>query len=138
MQLNLDCIKDVLLYLIDNIEYEECGDTWKVKPISLNTLYQTIALDDYSKTDIMRSTLQLIRCGYITCMYYSPQDKPYLDECMVDDVTFKGYQFAEAVREPTIWDKVKSTISECGNHTFKFIQSAALEIAINKLNSLFN
>nr|DAH15352.1 MAG TPA: hypothetical protein [Caudoviricetes sp.] len=78
MQINLDCIKDVLLYLIDNIDYEECGDTWDILPVSLKTLYQADELSKYSKKEIMRSTLDLINCGYIVCLHRSPKDKPYV------------------------------------------------------------
>lgn len=136
MQINLDCIKDVLLYLIDNIDYEECGDTWDILPVSLKTLYQADELSKYSKKEIMRSTLDLINCGYIVCLHRSPKDKPYLDECMVSDISPYGYRFAASIQEPTTWNKIKSALSKCGNYTLEFVQAAALQIATSQLTSL--
>lgn len=136
MQRNLECIKDVLLYLIDNINYEEYEDTWDVIPVTLNTLYQAEEMSDYSKTEIMRSTLDLINCGYIICLHRSPKDKPYLDECVVSDISPYGYRFAASVKEPTTWNKIKSALSKCGNYTLEFVQAAALQIATNQLTSL--
>ena len=79
-------------------------DTWNTKCVSLNAMYESDKLD-YDKKDIMRSVLKLNECGFIRIEAKSPSSKPYLNSCTIEDVTFAGYQFAESIREPSIWDK---------------------------------
>lgn len=130
MQINIDCFKDVLQYCIDHIDYEEdmCV-TWNTKCVSLFTMYDSNELD-YDKKDIMRSVLKLSECGFIKIEAKSPNNKPYLNSCTIEDVTFAGYQFAESVREPSIWEKTKTIVSKVGNHTLGFIEGVAHDVAV--------
>lgn len=50
--------------------------------------------------------------------------------CSIEDVTFRGYQFIESVREPSIWEKTKSIVGKVGNHTLGFIENVAHDVAI--------
>lgn len=131
MQINLDCLKDVLLFCVDNIDYEEVGDnTWTTNPVSLETLYTALATKKYSRKDIMRSVLKLKESHYISVLKFYPENKPYLDSCSIDDVTMRGYQFAETIRGATIWEKTKSVASRVGNHTLSFIEDVAHDVAV--------
>lgn len=61
-----------------------------------------------------------------------PENKPYLERCFIEDVTFRGYQFIESVREPSIWNKTKTIAAKVGNHTLSFIESIAYDVAIEE------
>lgn len=130
MQINLDCLKDVLIYCINNIDYEEEHNNWYTKTVNLNLLYEANELKDYDRKDIMRSVLKLKECGYITISTYFPENKPYLERCSIEDITMRGYQFADTIKEPTIWDRTKSIASKVGNHTLGFIEGVAHDIAV--------
>ena len=39
MQMNLECIKDVLLYCVNNIKIKKVGNDWKIDKVNLETLY---------------------------------------------------------------------------------------------------
>ena len=131
MKLNLDCIKDVLLFCIDNIDYEEVGgNSWTAKTVNLNMLYDAPETKKYSRKDIMRSVLKLKESHYISVLKCYPENKPYLDSCSIDDITMRGYQFAETVREPTVWEKTKSIANRIGNHTLGFIEGIAHDVAV--------
>lgn len=41
MQINIDCFKDVLKYCIDNIDYEEDGNSWNIKCVNLSMMYES-------------------------------------------------------------------------------------------------
>lgn len=129
MQINIDCFKDVLKYCVDNIDYEEDGDSWNTKCVNLFMMYEATNLD-YEKKDIMRSVLKLDECGFIKIFSKFPENKPYLDRCSIEDVTFRGYQFIESVREPSVWEKTKSITSKVGNHTLGFIESVAHDVSV--------
>lgn len=131
MQINLDCLKDVLLFCIDNIDYEEVGgNSWTTKTVNLDMLYDSLGTTKYSRKDIMRSVLKLKESYYISVLKYYPENKPYLDSCFIDDITMRGYQFAETVRESTVWEKTKSIASKVGNHTLGFIEGVAHDVAV--------
>ncbi len=129
MQMNIDCLKDVLQYCVDNIDYEEDGDSWNTKSVNLFMMYESPKLK-YDKKDIMRSVLKLDECGFIKVSTKFPNNKPYLERCSIEDVTYRGYQFIESVREPSVWEKTKSIAGKVGNHTLNFIESVAHDVAV--------
>lgn len=129
MNINIDCLKDVLQYCVDNIDYEEDGDSWNTKCVNLYMMYDSPDLK-YDKKDIMRSVLKLDECGFIKVSTKFPNNKPYLERCSIEDVTFRGYQFIESVREPTIWSRTKSIAAKVGNHTLGFIEGIAHDVAV--------
>ena len=130
MQINLDCLKDVLLYCVNNIDYEEVGNSWNTKCVNLFMMYEAAALSQYDKKDIMRSVLKLKESGFIKISTCFPDNKPYLERCSIEDVTIRGYQFIESVKEPSVWEKTKSIANKFGNHTLKFVEEVAHDIAV--------
>lgn len=129
MQINMDCFKDVLKFCVDNIDYIEDGESWVVNYVNLPMMYESPELN-YENKDIMRSVIKLKECGFIKVLSQYPEDKPYLDRCSIEDVTFRGYQFIESIREPSIWEKTKSITGKIGNHTLGFIEKVAHDIAV--------
>lgn len=59
MQMNLECIKDVLLYCVNNIKIKKVGNDWKIDKVNLETLYNADELKKYDQIDIMYSVLNL-------------------------------------------------------------------------------
>ncbi len=130
MQINLDCLKDVLLYCVDNIDYQETDDSWTTKCVNLYMMYDSSELKDYDRKDIMRSVLKLMECNFITVSTYFPPNKPYLERCTIDDITMRGYQFINSVKESSIWEKTKLVAKKAGNHTLSFVEGVAHDIAV--------
>ena len=74
MKLNLDCIRDVLLFCIDNIDYKEVnGNNWTSKVVDLDMLYEALEIKKYSRKDIMRSVLKLKESHYISVLKCYPR-----------------------------------------------------------------
>lgn len=130
MQINLDCLKDVLLYCVNNIDYKEENNTWNTQCVNLVMMYEAPELNQYDKKDIMRSVLKLKECGFIKISTCFPENKPYLERCSIEDVTISGYQFINSVKESSIWEKTKSIANKLGNHTLGFIEGVAHDIAV--------
>lgn len=129
MQINMDCFKDVLKFCVDKIDYEEDENSWNTQCVNLIMMYDSPDLN-YEKKDIMRSVLKLDECGFIKILTKFPDDKPYLERCSIEDVTWRGYQFIESIREPSIWEKTKSITGKIGNHTLGFIEKVAHDVAV--------
>lgn len=130
MNINLDCFKDVLLFCVNNIDFVESHDSWNIQSVNLQTMYGSNNLSNYSKKDIMYSVVKLEECGFIKVLSKFPPNKPYLERCTIEDITYRGHQFIETVKEPTIWEKTKSIASKIGNHTIGFIEGTAHDIAV--------
>ena len=57
MQMNLECIKDVLLCCVNNIKIKKVGNDWKIDKVNLETLYNADELKKYDQIDIMYSVI---------------------------------------------------------------------------------
>lgn len=136
MNINIDCIRETLKFCIDNIDYEEDDDSWKVKTVNLIILYNSDELKKYSKKEIMLSVVQLDECCFIKILTKFPENKPYLDRCSIEGITFRGYQFYESIRDPSTWEKTKLIANKIGNHTLKFIEDTAQKMAVTATSTL--
>lgn len=137
MQINIDCMKDVLEFCINNIDYETYEDTWITKYVNLNSLYVAEELNKkYEKKDIMRSVLKLVESHFIKVIAQTPLNKPYINSCYIEDVTILGYRFYEATKEPSIWQKTKLIASKVGNHALDFIENIAHDVAVESAKEI--
>lgn len=138
MNLNLDCFRDTLKYCIDHIDYEETNHSWKVITVNLDNLYNSDELKTYLKKEIMISVVHLDECGFIKVLSKFPENKPYVDRCTIEGVTFKGHQFYENIREPSTWEKTKNIANSIGNHSLKFIEDTAQKCAVTATAAIFS
>ena len=130
MRINIDCLRAVLLYCINNLDYIENGYIWKCEYVDLNDMYKSEELQQYQKKDIMYSVLKLKESEYIKISCEQPKAATYIDDCVIVDVTMKGHQFAETVKQSTVWEKTKTIVSKIGNHILGFIEAVAHDIAV--------
>lgn len=136
MQMNLECIKDVLLYCVNNIKIKKVGNDWKIDKVNLETLYNADELKKYDQIDIMYSVIKLKECHYISIFSCFPENGAILKRCSIDDVTIDGHKFIDSVKEPTIWNKTKSIINKVGNHTLEFVEGVAHDVAVESAKEL--
>ncbi|MBO5041049.1 MAG: DUF2513 domain-containing protein [Clostridia bacterium] len=130
MRINIDCLRDVLLYCINNLDYIENGYIWKCEVVELKDIYKSEDLQQYPKKDIMYSVLKLKESEYIKISCEQPKEATYINDCVIMDVTMKGHQFAETIKEPTVWEKTKSIANKVGNHTLHFLENLAHDVAV--------
>ena len=84
----------------------------------------------------MYSIIKLEECRFIKIISKFPTNRPYLEQCVIEDVTMNGYQFLEAVHDDTIWEKTKSIAKSVGNHAINFIESTAHDIAVESAKTM--
>ena len=131
MEINIDCLREVLQYCVDNIDYQESNDDdWEAKHVNLIMLYDSDLKYRYTKKEIMYSVVKLEECHFIKVFQKFPPDRPYLERCTIEDVTFRGHQFLDSIKDPTIWEKTKSVAKTVGNHTLSFLEGTAHDIAV--------
>ena len=131
MQINEDCIRDVLGYIINNIDYRKEKDKHRVIEVSLLQLYNDeLLLKNYEEKDIMYSVLKLLEIHFIKVSDIFPVNKSTIERCKICEVTYAGHKFYSTIQPESIWEKTKSIINKVGNHTLNFIETIAHDIAI--------
>lgn len=134
MRLNPNCIRDVLLYLEDNLTISKSYDTFYFESLTLDKISQD--LPSYPSTELVNTILILNEGGYIlSSADYSGAGLVYLE---VNRITYSGYQFIEKIRPETVWKKLGKILSNAGSFSFDLISTTALEILTSRITSLLN
>lgn len=125
--LNYDCIKDILIYLQDNLEYTEGS---KHKEIGWYTIYtDEILCKTYLQEDIMYNLEKMLEANLIhTSIYkYNPNNKK-IDFFVIDDITMEGHNFLHNAQNETVWKNTKAKIKAFGQVSLPiFLQLLAKE-----------
>lgn len=123
MKLNHDCIRSILLFLEDFkyiVPNEEGIPSFR--SVQIEQIYE--AFPNHSKEDIFYSISNLGQAGFIE------HSVTYLDGavyyCSISYITFAGHQYLESIKNETIWNRIKSTLSERSlGMSFDLIQTVA-------------
>ncbi len=126
MKLNPDCIRDVLLYLEENLSI---SPELEFLHMDIHQLGKDL---NYPLNEIANTVLSLNDAGFIVSDTFSAGDGCVM--IMISRITYSGYEFIELVRPESVWKKVKST----GKHIGSFSFSVITQIATNVLSSLVN
>ena len=115
MKLNYDCIRDVLLYLEENLELN-------------NSIYLENIKLDYSSDDIYYSVQKLEEISYINARIIKADGVAILD-AIIFDITFYGHEFLNTIRPKTVWEKTKDISGKLGTKSISAITQIASQIA---------
>lgn len=116
MKLNHDCIRDLLLYIEENLNYDD--------ELEINKLQ----LKSYSLEELLYTTEKLSQADYLT--YYPLEIDDEYSILLVDSITYKGHQFLDTVRDNQVWDKTKKVLS--------FLKSVSIEITSETASKVIN
>ena len=119
MKLNIDCVRDVMIYLENNLELV---DYVSGEEIEL----------EYSKDDILYSCSKLIEAGYIDGR--SVSDLSGNLNIDITGITWNGHQFLDNVRSNKIWKKTKETTLKIGSASISFLSNISAQIIANVIS----
>ena len=94
MKLNQDCIRDLLLYLEENLKLNDY--------LSISN----ISLKNYSSEELLYTTDKLYEAGYLKCSR-KVYDNPDL-MIFVTAITYTGHQFLDNMPDDKVYAKTKS------------------------------
>ncbi len=120
MKLNQDCIRDLLLYLEDNLTYTD--------EIKINNL----SLKNYSKEDLMYTADRLIEANYLNTRICWNFNETHI--IMVKSITYQGHQFLDNLRDDKIWNKAKSILKPLKSVSIEIISKTLSNIIIQYIN----
>lgn len=121
MKLVHDCVRDVMLYLEDNLE-----DTCFINS-------ESITLKKYSSKDITYTLKKLAEAGFIEI------DKvTYENNFNIKWMTYYGHQFLDNIRDNKVWSETKSILSKFSSVSLNMVQNIASQIISNLIIASLN
>lgn len=111
--LNYECIKDILIYLQNNLEYTQSSAH---KEINWHDIYTDENLCKiYLQEDIMYNIEKIIEAGFVRTSIFTHNNETHeIFLCFIDDITMTGHNFLCNAQNETIWKSVKNKLSSFG------------------------
>lgn len=131
MQINTDCVRDILLYLEANLKISK-GHVFE--SISLKKLQEAFT-DKYSAEDVFYSVYNLRQIRFIEGSISDASNRKMFF-CDIENITYTGHQFLNSIRPQPIWDKTKGIVSKIGIHSLGFIEGVAHDMAIESAKQM--
>lgn len=132
MQINEECIRDILKYLIENLDINvENSNEFNYTNITVLELINSPALSGkYLEKDIIYSINILSQCGFIEGKKLQDKVNVFCSLQEIRNVTYIGQRFYETIKPEKVWEKTKSVINKVGVHTLDFIETVAHDAAV--------
>ena len=121
MRLNPDCVRDILLTVEDYTDFTKAIEYKKDQK-------QFKLLNKYSHNEIVYHISQCNRSGLIDDVEYF-DDGDYI---IIGDLSPKGHEFIENIRQDTVWNGIKSVAKKIGSTSL----SAVVQIASNVITEI--
>ena len=130
MQLNPDCVRDLMLTLEKYLQFTEALEA----PILLfNELLMLSPVSSHTKQDVAYTTLKLIEANYISA-HVTEADDSFL-EAVYFSITYSGHQFLENIRNPDVWQETKSKARKIGSYALNILSQIAAGIITARINN---
>lgn len=125
MKLDLDCVRNTLLAIEDNLEY---GEDWTIEDLHSH-------LPDFTLEELQYTCLKLHEGGYlnITTVNFVGSTSPQV--ARIHDLTFSGHEFISTIRRPEIYEQAKSKAKALGATTLRAISTIATGILESVIKS---
>lgn len=132
MNLDESCVRDILIFCKNNIDYKELGDgTFHIIPVSLQQLFDSKLNKTYTRKEIMYTIMKLEEIDFIKISNRSPREpSSYINSCMINEITYSGHKFIDATEPESVWKKTKGIVGKVGNHTLEFVEGVAHDVAV--------
>jgi hypothetical protein len=128
MRLSPDCVRDILLYLEDNLEL---SSELEFLSVSAKTISESLP---YSLPEIVNTLILLHEAGFLQVSVDRAGDKIVIFD--VVRLTYAGHQFLESVRPKTTWEKVVGACTKFGSFSLDFVMQVATQVAVNAIPTL--
>lgn len=122
MKLDYDCVRDCL-FAIEKLSFVQPG-SFNFIPFSWRDIFNECS--QYKDNEIFYTVYQLSKAEYIRT---DLEDISVPSEMIIFNLTFKGHELLDSIRDKNIWDKVKSTLKYM---TFELILHTAKHFVVNQ------
>lgn len=124
MKLNHDCVRDLLLYVEENLGYND--------ELEVNRMH----LKDYSLEELLYTSEKLAEAGYID--YYPIEIDNEYSIILINSISYKGHQFLDTVRDNEVWTKTKRVLSILKSVSIEITSETASKVINHIIDKNFN
>ena len=117
MKLNHDCVRELMLYLEENLE---CSSVLSIHKIDI---------PKYQFEEILYTAKKLKEAGYIrskTTVGGIDNVRMYITE-----ITWDGHKFLDTIRDDQVWSHTKSILSKVSSASISFVSNIASQVLAN-------
>lgn len=120
MKLNHDCVRDLMIYIEENVPYGSFIYVHQIK------------LDQYEQVDLIYTADKLCEARYIKAhRTQGLQDE--FPTIKIDSLTWEGHNFLDTIRDITVWERVKEKTSVFASVSLPLIAQLGTQILSNML-----
>ncbi len=114
MRLNPDCVRDILLFLEENLTLNSEESNFEgITLFQLTESMMKLYPDKYTQDDIWYTIYNLKQVQFIEGMFQDAgRQRMYI--CNILNISWSGHQFLATIRPKTIWDATKNKAKEMG------------------------
>lgn len=122
MQLNYDCVRELLLVLESNLQFDENLEYPE-------TNFENICncMPEYDVSEILYTTLKLSEANYINVRVINAES--VFVDAIYYSITFEGHQYLDSIRNDKLWSDLKKGTKAL---TFEIVKKLAEKYAIAK------
>lgn len=132
MVLNIDCMRAVLEYLVDNLSLRYEDLTTEFRALNVNAMYTDII--GYDDEDIFYAVYNLWQAGYIEAnvkMSYT-----IVRDFEIWNVSYEGQQFYQNIHKSSVWERTKQVANKAGSVAISILSSIAQNIIMQEIAGL--
>nr|DAI04395.1 MAG TPA: YjcQ protein [Caudoviricetes sp.] len=123
MRLNADYVRDILLYIESNLNYDDLSNAHK--EISHGKLLRDEHFANYDKQELTYALELLIKSGFVDLA-----DKPNIQDgniyiARIIGLTWTGHELLDNIRDNTVWDAVKKKAAKYSGLSISALFSGA-------------
>ncbi|EOU2128083.1 DUF2513 domain-containing protein [Clostridium perfringens] len=121
MRLNPDCVRDILLFVEDNTDYEkDC--------VSSDELLS--ALSHYDRNTLFYHISKMDSAELFDDVYYSDDEIN-----LISSLSWLGHSYLDNIRDNSIWSKTKSALGKLSSVSLPILIQKAADIATMSLSN---
>lgn len=114
MKLVNEAVRDIMLYLEQNLNHKTSDNVFEYSTISYNILADDLTPSRfYTSDEVKYAVIQLEMAGYILANTLKGKNGRYV-RCDIYEITPLGHELIENIRPDDIWQKVKSQAEKEG------------------------
>lgn len=124
MKRSMDLVRDLLLY-------------FEAKSKSSGIHAADVQIEGYSETEIVLHLNIMAEAGLLICEPFRSKTNPerYI-RTFVFDLSWKGHEYLDTIRDPRIWKGTKSALGTIGNWSFGVALDIAKGLAVSEARRL--
>lgn len=124
MQLNLNCVRDILVA----VEGKPLGAQWTLTQLQS-------AVPEYTEDDVVYTCLKLQEGGFLEVATTKSLRNPVPIILRIRELTFAGHEFLADIKSDTTWNKVLNSAKKAGVSSLKSLMQIAQAVAAAAISS---